>query len=86
MLHIDLNSKEATLSSLDFFYEKVLTGGVIIFDDYGRIEYEKEVIDKFFINKKDKLTPIILTIKGKNFKISNTIIGEKSSKIKYLRI
>ena len=52
LLHIDLNSKEATLNSLEFFYEKVVSHGVIIFDDYGRIEYEKEVIDKFFINKK----------------------------------
>jgi len=52
LLHLDLNSKEATLNSLDFFYNKILNGGVIIFDDYGRIEYEKEVIDKFFINKK----------------------------------
>ena len=52
LLHLDLNSKEATINSLDFFYEKVLSGGIIIFDDYGRIKYEKEVIDKFFINKK----------------------------------
>jgi len=52
LLHLDLNSKEATLNSLEFFYEKILSGGVIIFDDYGRIRVEKEVIDKFFINKK----------------------------------
>tara|TARA_B100000945_G_scaffold274624_1_gene238114 strand:- start:368 stop:1219 length:852 start_codon:yes stop_codon:yes gene_type:complete len=52
LLHIDLNSKEATQNSLEFFYEKVSSGGIVIFDDYGRINYEKEVIDKFFINKK----------------------------------
>ncbi len=57
LLHIDLNSKEATLSSLDFFYEKVVSGGVIIFDDYGRIKYEKEVIDNFFENKKGIFVP-----------------------------
>ena len=51
-LHIDLNSKEATLDSLNFFYEKISSDGVIIFDDYGRIDDEKEVIDKFFNNKK----------------------------------
>ena len=52
LLHIDLNSKEATQKSLEFFYEKLSSNGIVIFDDYGRIEYEKEVIDKFFINKK----------------------------------
>ncbi len=52
LLHIDLNSKGATFDSLNFFYEKISSGGVVIFDDYGRIKDEKEVIDKFFINKK----------------------------------
>ena len=51
-IHIDLNSREATLNSLNFFYDKISSDGVIIFDDYGRIKDEKEVIDKFFINKK----------------------------------
>ena len=32
-LHIDLNSNEATQSSLDFFYEKLNKGGIILFDD-----------------------------------------------------
>ena len=50
-LHIDLNSSDATLNTLEFFYEKVSNNGVIIFDDYGRIEYEKKVIDTFFNNK-----------------------------------
>ena len=51
-LHIDLNSSDATLDTLDFFYKKILSNGIIIFDDYGRIQYEKEVIDKFFVDKK----------------------------------
>lgn len=51
LIHIDLNSSEATLNTLNFFYEKVNSGGIIIFDDYARIVSEKEVIDKFFFDK-----------------------------------
>lgn len=39
-LHIDLNSAQPTLSSLQFFYPLLVRGGVILFDDYGWIEYE----------------------------------------------
>ena len=36
-LHIDLNSSELTLAALDFFFPKLVHGGIIIFDDYGWI-------------------------------------------------
>ena len=54
LLHIDLNSDKATKDTLLFFYERISTNGIIIFDDYGRIDMEKEVIDDFFSNKKGK--------------------------------
>jgi hypothetical protein len=52
-LHIDLNSSFATLEALNFFWDKIDSGGVIIFDDYGSSQYTstKKVIDKFFENK-----------------------------------
>jgi hypothetical protein len=52
-LHIDLNSSFATLESLNFFWDKIESCGVIIFDDYGSSQYTstKIVIDKFFENK-----------------------------------
>ena len=46
-LHIDLNSSEATQSSLEFFFDKLVSGGVILFDDYGFRDTRKTV-DKFF--------------------------------------
>ena len=53
-LHIDTNSSIATLDSLNFFYEKLENNGVILFDDYGDINYEdtRKVIDSFLNNKK----------------------------------
>jgi len=52
-LHIDLNSAKPTLSALNFFYPKLVNGGIIIFDDYGQVGYSdtKDVVDKFFSDK-----------------------------------
>lgn len=52
-LHIDLNSAKTTLSTLEFFYSKLVSNGLIIFDDYGWLEYgeTKKIIDKFLKDK-----------------------------------
>ncbi len=50
-LHIDLNSEEATISSLEFLYERVVNNGIILFDDYGGFEKTRLKIDNFFSNK-----------------------------------
>ncbi len=34
-LHIDLNSAKPTLNALEFFFERLAPGGVILFDDYA---------------------------------------------------
>ena len=51
-LHIDLNSNNATLKTLEFFYKKVVHNGIILFDDYGGFDETRKIIDNFFINKK----------------------------------
>jgi O-methyltransferase len=52
-LHIDLNSANATTAALDFFYDKLVIGGIILFDDYGWDAYKdtKNIVDEFFKNK-----------------------------------
>jgi len=52
-LHIDLNSAKPTESALSFFYPRLVSGGVILFDDYGWDAYEdtKNTIEDFFKNK-----------------------------------
>ena len=52
-LHIDLNSAKPTESALDFFYPRLVPGGVILFDDYGWDAYEdtKHAIEDFFEDK-----------------------------------
>jgi O-methyltransferase len=52
-LSIDLNSAKPTLSSLEYFFPKLLPGGIILFDDYGQIGYSdtRKTIDEFFHDK-----------------------------------
>ena len=52
-LHIDLNAAAPTRDSLDYFYEKMLPGGIVLFDDYGSHDHveTKRVVDVFFQSK-----------------------------------
>jgi O-methyltransferase len=59
-LHIDLNSALPTTAALQFFFEKMPPGGVILFDDYAWHGYydTKLEIDEFFSSKRGVLLPL----------------------------
>ncbi len=59
-LHIDLNSAKPTEHALEFFYPRLVGGGVILFDDYGWDAYEdtKNTIENFFKDKPGLLMKI----------------------------
>jgi len=52
-LHIDLNSTNPTIACLDYFFPKLVEGGVILFDDYGWNNHKdtKHAVDNFFKDK-----------------------------------
>ena len=52
-MHIDLNSTKPTIACLEYFFSKLVTGGVILFDDYGWNNHidTKHAVDKFFKDK-----------------------------------
>lgn len=52
-MHIDLNSTKPTIASLEFFFPKLIPGGVILFDDYGWNNHKdtKHAVDNFFKDK-----------------------------------
>lgn len=41
-LHMDLNSPAAELSTLEYFWPRIVPGGIIIFDDYGWKTFSKQ--------------------------------------------
>ena len=56
-LAIDMNSSKPELETLKYFYEKIVPGGIIYFDDYGWKEYGelRKVVDEFFSDKPEIL-------------------------------
>ena len=42
--HLDLNDATAELGALEFFFDRLVTGGTIIFDDYGWLYYRAQKI------------------------------------------
>ena len=59
-LHIDLNSSQPTTAALEFFFNKIAGGGVVLFDDYGwhGQEETKKAVDIFFKDKPGMLFPL----------------------------
>ena len=51
-LHIDVNSAKTTKEILDFFYPRLVSGGVILFDDYGWLAHDetRKLVDSLFDN------------------------------------
>tara|TARA_B100000401_G_scaffold109870_1_gene71670 strand:+ start:533 stop:1321 length:789 start_codon:yes stop_codon:yes gene_type:complete len=51
--HIDLNNVEAEMAVLQYIYERIVKGGIIILDDYGWINYRSQLAaEKEFLEKK----------------------------------
>lgn len=48
LLHIDTDVYEPTQVALEKLFDRVVRGGVIIFDDYGTVEGETLAIEEFF--------------------------------------
>ncbi len=56
-VHLDVDNYQSYKESLEFFYERMVTNGIIVFDDYNCecCPGAKLAIDEFFADKKEKL-------------------------------
>jgi O-methyltransferase len=41
-MHIDMNNAQAEVATLDAFFDRLVPGGMVIFDDYGWLNYGKQ--------------------------------------------
>ena len=53
-VHLDLNAAAATEFALRYAWSRLLSSGMIVFDDYGQNEYvdQRRLIDEFFAREK----------------------------------
>jgi hypothetical protein len=51
--HIDVDLYEATLASLEFFYPKLVSGGILVCDDYGYTDCPgaKRAVDEYMAGR-----------------------------------
>jgi len=59
-VNLDIDTYKSTLDCLNFFYKRMLKGGIIISHDYNSLKGVKKAIDKFFSKKKE----VILELAG----------------------
>ena len=51
LLHVDVDVYEPSVVILNNLYERVVRGGLVVFDDFGTVAGETKAIDEFFAGK-----------------------------------
>jgi hypothetical protein len=51
LLNIDIDVYEATKTILEELYPRLVSGGVVLFDDYGKFPGETKAVDEYFSDK-----------------------------------
>tara|TARA_R110000782_G_scaffold127743_1_gene219328 strand:+ start:980 stop:1708 length:729 start_codon:yes stop_codon:yes gene_type:complete len=59
ILRIDVDLALPTLHILEHFYDRVVPGGYIIFDDYGYFKETQRIIDEFLLDKSMTVNSIL---------------------------
>jgi O-methyltransferase len=56
LVHIDVDIYKSVMDCIEFFYPRLLFGGIAIFDDYGFLTCPgaKEAVDEFFADKAER--------------------------------
>ena len=50
-MHIDTDVYEPAVTILENMYDRIVNGGIIMFDDYGTFPGETKAVDEFFADK-----------------------------------
>ena len=51
LLHIDVDVYEPSVVILNHLFDRVVRGGLVVFDDFGTVAGETKAIDEFFLEK-----------------------------------
>lgn len=58
LVHLDVDLKEGTLACLEFFYPRMLPGGVIVSHDYSYLAGVHEAFDDFLADKPERVVEL----------------------------
>ena len=61
LLHIDTDVYEPAVTILENMYDRVVSGGIIMFDDYGTFPGETKAVDEFFADKSEKVQKLSIS-------------------------
>ena len=51
LLHIDVDVYKPSVAILKHLFDRVVPGGLIVFDDYGTVAGETRAVDEFFLEQ-----------------------------------
>ena len=54
LLHLDLDIYEPTIKSLDYLWDRLSKGGILIIDDYNSVTGATDAVDEFIAKNKIK--------------------------------
>ena len=59
-MHVDVDLYRPTLDACEYFYPRLVPGGVLLFDEYGfpAARGERDAVDEYFADKSE--SPIVL--------------------------
>jgi len=51
LLHIDVDVYQPSVAILKHLFDRVVSDGIIVFDDYGTVAGETKAVDEFFLER-----------------------------------
>lgn len=60
LVHVDVDLAESTRAACEWFYPRMVPGGVLVFDDYGNVLCPgvRESVDEYFANRQEVPIPL----------------------------
>ena len=71
LLHIDTDTYEPVEVTLKYMWDRVVTGGIVILDDYGVWPGETKAVDEFFKDKNVKIKKLTISHDRPSYIIKN---------------
>ena len=62
LINLDINLYAPTKIALEYFWPKLVRGGILMLDDYGLVQGETQAVDEYFADKDVKIEKLPLSL------------------------